>query len=355
MQLRLLIVAVAAGSCGAFHSSAAARALSGSAAVARAPSRTALDAVSRRHVVGGAAAASIGLGLGLGPVVGPAAAVAAGAALKSASVKLSDGTPFQLASFGLQVYDDERARQYTLQALEAGYRNFFASVLAQNQRGFARAIKESGVPRSELFICGSVLSNRVSGFDGAKALSAKGCRENMEAFATGGIDYIDMIMLDYPGPDAASIKGQWAALTELADTGACKTLAVSNFSPDQLDLLLTPETKYKPLVNQLPLGVGFQTAKNKNLLAENKKRGVLVQAWSPLRTLGPNAKALCADIGAKQSPPKSAQQVALKWIAAVGASYTTQSKRESRIREGIDIFDFSLSADDMAKLSAVEG
>ena len=88
---------------------------------------------------------------------------------------------------------------------QVGYRNFFSSVLARNQVGFARAIKESGVAREDLFICGSVLSNRVSGRDAARALSAKGCRENMEAFSVGGIEYLDSIMLDYPGPDAERI------------------------------------------------------------------------------------------------------------------------------------------------------
>merc|ERR1712127_612383 len=88
------------------------------------------------------------------------------------------------AASGLQVYDDATAQKLTSLALEVGYRNFFASVLAKNQVGFARAIKESGVAREDLFICGSVLSNRVSGREAARDLSARGCRENMEALYT---------------------------------------------------------------------------------------------------------------------------------------------------------------------------
>ena len=102
--------------------------------------------------------------------------------------KLNTGAAFPTASFGLQVYDDSTAQRLTSLALEVGYRNFFASVLAGNQRGFARAIKESGIPREEIFICGSVLSNRAQGTDAARKLSARGCRENMEAFAAGGAD-----------------------------------------------------------------------------------------------------------------------------------------------------------------------
>ena len=113
---------------------------------------------------------------------------------KGDSVTLSNGGgKFRLVSFGLQVYDDETARKNTLIALDAGVRNFFASVLAGNQIGFAKAIKESGIPREELYICGSVVSNRAKGFDAAYKSTAQGCEENMKAFAVGGIDYLDQV------------------------------------------------------------------------------------------------------------------------------------------------------------------
>jgi diketogulonate reductase-like aldo/keto reductase len=112
---------------------------------------------------------------------------------------LADGSKFPLVSFGLQIYDDAMAYKLTMTALESGYRNFFASVLAGNQRGFAKAIQDSQLPRSELYICGSVVSNRVSGFGSARKETTKGWKRNMEAFGVGGIDYLDQIMLDYPG------------------------------------------------------------------------------------------------------------------------------------------------------------
>ena len=73
-----------------------------------------------------------------------------------------------------RIYDDSTAYKLTLTALECGYRNFFASVLAGNQKGFARAIKDSNVPREDLYICGSVVSNRVSGFENARQATTKG-------------------------------------------------------------------------------------------------------------------------------------------------------------------------------------
>ena len=269
----------------------------------------------------------------------------------SASVTLSDGTMFPMVSFGLQVYDDDRAKKYTLEALEAGYRNFFASVLAQNQRGFGRAVRESNVARSDIFVCGSVLSNRARGFDAAFASSKQGCDENLRALDVGPLD---MIMLDYPGPDDDSIRGQWAALEQMHKEGKVRSLSVSNFSPQQLDVILKdPTFSLKPTVNQLPIGVGYKTTYNKRQIDENTKRGILVQAWSPLRVVGPNAKSLCAEIGALYN--KSPQQIALKYLLQRGIAFTTQSTKKNRIQESIDLFDFDLSPADLAKLDEVQG
>jgi len=264
------------------------------------------------------------------------------------SVKLSDNSPFPAASFGLQVYDDEAAYKYTTMALEAGYRNFFASVLAGNQRGFGKAVRASGIPRDEIYVCGSVLSNRASGADAAYAASKRGCDAN---FAALGLGQLDMIMLDYPGPDAASIEGQWKALEAMRKEGGVKSLALSNFSPQQLDVVLGLKDTARPTVNQLPFGVGFKPSLNRDLLAANNARGILVQAWSPLRVLSPKAKEICAAIGKPRG--KSAQQVALRWIVDKGATYTCQTTSKAHFQEDIDIFDFKLSADELARLDAV--
>jgi len=275
-------------------------------------------------------------------------------AQKQPGFKLNTGQAFPTASFGLQVYDDATAQKLTSLALEVGYRNFFASVLARNQVGFARAIKESGVAREDLFICGSVLSNRVSGREAARELSAKGCRENMEAFSVGGIEYLDSIMLDYPGPDAESIQGQWEALEEMQEQKLTRSICVSNFNPKQLDAVISMGGTV-PAINQLPYGVGFSGYYGGNaaaVLEANRKRGVLVQAWSPLRkALSGEAKAACADIGKQYG--KSAAQVGLRFLAEQGVTYTTQTKSRAHFEEDLDIFDFKLSSQEIARLAAI--
>jgi len=264
----------------------------------------------------------------------PRKAVAAvNAVVRGNTVKLATGDDFPLASFGLQVYDDDTARKLTKVALEAGYRNFFASVLAANQKGFAAGVKESKVPRGELFICGSVVSNRARGFDEAYAATTKGWEANMAAFGDA-VGPLDQIMLDYPGRDAESIRGQWRSFEDMHKKGLVKTLAVSNFSPAQLDVILNdPETTVKPVVNQLPFSVAYHPGS----IEENKKRGVLVQAWAPLGySLGgkftPAMKSKCAEIGAKYGG-KTFAQVALRWIVQKGGAYTCQTKNVKQERK----------------------
>lgn len=313
---------------------------------------------SRRALLGATAAAVAGP-----PLISQQRAAAAAPPAFPSSVLLSDGLRFPLASFGLQVYDDATAEKLVQLALDAGFRNFFASVLARNQRGFARGVAKSKVPRDELFICGSVLSNRAQGYKAAYELSKLGCEENMRDLGvTGGINELDMIMLDYPGPDADSIRGQWRALEDMKEAGLVRSLAVSNFSPAQLDVILAdPKTKHRPTVNQLPYSVGYH---DPGAVAANRKRGVFVQAWSPLgsgrltRYLRDTAEAkqLCAEVGAPYG--KSASQVALRWITqsgGSGAAFTVETKSAAHFAEDSPdaLFDFELSASDMGRLETL--
>lgn len=290
---------------------------------------------------------------GLWPALGHplvACAEARRSDVKDKAVTLNNGMPFLKASFGLQVYDDETALRLTQTAIEVGFRNFFASVLAQNQKGFARGVAASGIPRDQLFICGSVLSDSARGFENAYRVTRQGCEDNLKAFAVGGITYVDMIMLDYPAGDCESIRGQWKAFEEMLADGKTRSLAVSNFSPEQLDCILTNKSATIPTVNQLPYSVGnFDPA----AVAENGKRGVIVQAWSPLSSgrLPRQVRTACKEVGAKYN--KTEAQVALRWIVQTGATFSTQSRKREHFVEDLDIFDFELTLAEMDRLSGM--
>ena len=167
----------------------------------------------------------------------------------------------------------------------------------------------------------------------------------MQAFSFGKIDKLDMIMLDYPGPNSESIRGQWKAFEEMKAQGLVDDLAVSNFSPSQLDAILDADAT-KPTVNQLPFSVAFHP---RDILDYNTKRGVLVQSWSPLsRVLGRYGGDL-SSIGSKYG--KSAAQVGLRWIVQSGAAFCTQSKSKSHFEEDLNVFDFNLTDEEMRRIN----
>eukprot|EP00747_Dinoflagellata_sp_TGD_P091001 gnl/TRDRNA2_/TRDRNA2_164908_c0_seq1.p1 gnl/TRDRNA2_/TRDRNA2_164908_c0~~gnl/TRDRNA2_/TRDRNA2_164908_c0_seq1.p1 ORF type:complete len:155 (+),score=22.37 gnl/TRDRNA2_/TRDRNA2_164908_c0_seq1:495-959(+) len=137
----------------------------------------------------------------------------------------------------------------------------------------------------------------------------------MEAFAEGGIDYLDMIMLDYPGPDSDSIKGQWTAFEDFLASGKTRSLAVSNFNTEQLSTVVGMGGTV-PALNQLPMGVGYSGVYEgfglDRTIEENFNRGgIRIQAYSPLRGPG-KTLSTCREIGQKYD--KSAAQVALRWL-----------------------------------------
>lgn len=198
-------------------------------------------------------------------------------------------------------------------------------------------------------ISGTVLSNRVNGEEAAYKKTKQGCLENMNAMAAGNIDHLDMIMLDYPGPNNESIRGQWQAFEEMkARDKTVSDLSVSNFSPSQLDVILSNPDATKPTVNQLPFSVGYHPD---GILEYNNERGILVQSWSPLSQVLPRYGNILADIGKRNG--KSAAQVGLRWIIQSGGAFCTQTKKKSHFEEDLNVFDFVLSDDEMAKITAL--
>lgn len=169
----------------------------------------------------------------------------------------------------------------------------------------------------------------------------------MQAFSAGNIDKLDMIMLDYPGPNDDSVRGQWRAFEEMKANQLVDDLAVSNFSPAQLDaILMNPGATTKPTVNQLPFSVAFHP---RDILEYNAKRGVHVQSWSPLsRVLGRYGTEL-ASIGKNYG--KSGAQIGLRWIVQSGASFCTQSKSKNHFEEDLNVFDFELTSEEMKRIS----
>mmetsp|Transcript_71936 Transcript_71936/g.160046 ORF Transcript_71936/g.160046 Transcript_71936/m.160046 type:complete len:311 (-) Transcript_71936:163-1095(-) len=268
------------------------------------------------------------------------------------AVRLTDGSSLPFISFGTQIYDDDTAYQLTSKALEAGFRSFFASIESGNQRGFARAIRDSRLPREELFISGSVLSDAAAGYRNSYRETQRGVLSNMENMAAGGIGKLDLLLLEYPGNNPPSIRGQWRGLHEARDAGLVSSLGVSNFDVDQLDIILADgRARSAPQVNQLPLSLAFRMP-YPELIEAHIQRGVALQAWSPLggpeQLISPSIMAECVAMGGPLR--KSGAQVALRWLVQNGIAITVHSRSAAHLRDDARLFDFSLTAAQMARL-----
>lgn len=271
---------------------------------------------------------------------------------------LNNGLQMPLVSFGFEVYSNAQARSYMAIAIDVGYRNFFASVLANNQRGAAQGITDAaaaGVPRSELFICGSVTQCRTSmDHDACYTYTKNMADRNLVDL---GLTYLDQIMLDYP-PDATCsantcmlIKAQWEYFEEMYADGRALSIAVSNYCPCQIECLTADPTATVPAVNQLNYHVGMG-ADPSGMVTDDYNLQVVPQAYSPLghghRTLtsGPLTTGIATKYG------KSAAQVAYKWVAQHGVSVCMSSTSRAHFIDDIDLFSWTLADEDMAALDA---
>jgi 2,5-diketo-D-gluconate reductase A len=237
-------------------------------------------------------------------------------------------------------------------ALAAGYRHIDTAAAYGNEREVGEGIRRSGVDRADVFIETKVW---VSDYGYDETLHAW-----EKAVAKLGVDYLDLLILHQPAPDRfeKTIAAYKALETLLAD-GRVRAIGVSNFMPHHLEQLLAA-THIVPAVNQIELHPFFTQA---DVQAADAENGILTQAWSPIGGItfypgwGEDRRNVMEDpaiaaIG--QTHGKSAAQVMLRWHLQQGRSAIPKSTNPARIAENFDVFDFELSAEELASIDALD-
>ncbi|MED4727293.1 aldo/keto reductase [Aneurinibacillus migulanus] len=223
-------------------------------------------------------------------------------------------------------------------AIKAGYRSIDTAAVYGNETGVGKALQECGVPREELFITTKVW-NADQGYD-----------STLQAFETSlnklGLEYIDLYLIHWPVK--GKYKDTWRALEKLYKEERVRAIGVSNFQPHHLDDLMA-DSEIKPMVNQ----VEFHPLLNqKELRAYCKKHEIQMEAWSPLGQGGELLKhPVLIEIGDKYG--KTAAQVILRWDLQHEIVTIPKSVHEERIIQNADVFDFTLSAEDMERIDAL--
>ncbi|HEY0167183.1 MAG TPA: aldo/keto reductase [Jatrophihabitans sp.] len=257
------------------------------------------------------------------------------------TLAMNNGVQIPQVGFGVFLVPDTETETAVSTALEAGYRHIDTAKLYQNEAGVGAAIAKSGIARDELFVTTKVW-NSEQGFDAATA-SFEASMDRL------GLEVLDLLLIHWPAPDLERYVDTWRAFEKLYAEGRVRAIGVSNFQPAHLQRLLD-ETSVVPAINQIELHPLLPQAE---LRAFHAEHGILTEAWSPLARGGEVlADPVITQIAERLG--KSPAQVILRWHIELGNVVIPKSVTPSRIRENLELFDFSLSAEDLSAIAGLE-
>jgi 2,5-diketo-D-gluconate reductase A len=241
--------------------------------------------------------------------------------------------------FGVFQVPPEQTEQVVADALAAGYRALDTAAAYRNEEAVGRAIAASGIPRDDLFITTKLWIQ-----DAGEENARRAFELSLQRL---GLDHLDLYLIHQPFGD---YYGSWRAMEKLHREGLSRAIGVSNFYPDRL-VDLIDHNEITPAVNQIECHPFFQRSADQELMRE---RGVQIESWGPFAE-GRNdlfTNSALSEIGAAHG--KSVAQVVLRWLTQRNVVVIPKSVRPERMRENLDIFDFELTDDEMARIASLD-
>ncbi len=255
------------------------------------------------------------------------------------NIVLNNGVEMPQVGYGVYQVSPAECERCVSDALKVGYRMIDTAQAYHNEDGVGAAVKKSGIPRGDLFLVSKIwISNY--GYEKAKASIDESLRRL-------GTDYIDLMLLHQPFCDRY---GAYRALEEAYKEGKLRAIGVSNFYPDHF-IDLASNVEIVPAVNQVETHVFDQQIEAQKYM---KEFGTHMMAWAPLAEGRNNffTNTVLEGIGRKYG--KSVAQVALRWLVQRDVIIIPKSTHVERMEQNLDIFDFTLSDDDMAEISRLD-
>lgn len=255
-------------------------------------------------------------------------------------VTLNNGVKMPMLGYGVYQTPPEETKRCVLDAIRTGYRSIDTAQAYGNEDGVGNALSKCGLPREEFFITTKVwISN--AGYEKAKA----SIEESLKKLQSS---YIDLLLIHQPFGD---YYGTYRAMEEAYKAGKVRAIGVSNFYPDRF-IDLNHFAEVKPAVNQVETHVFQQQKVIKEYL---KKSGTQIESWGPFAE-GKNDyfnNSVLKEIGVGYG--KSVAQVALRFLIQSGVVVIPKSTHKERMEENFNLFDFELTADEMARIEALDG
>ena len=252
-------------------------------------------------------------------------------------VTLNNGLQMPQLGFGVWRVENDQATTAVSKALETGYRLIDTAMIYKNEQGVGKAIRESSIPREELFITTKVWN------------SDQGYENTIKAYEASldrlGLDYVDLYLIHWPTPQYDRYIDTYKALEKLYHDGRVKAIGVCNFDIEHLERILN-ECELKPVLNQVECHPHLAQFKLKEFCA---KHDIFVEAWGPLEQGGDILKdEVVKQIAEEHS--KSPAQIVLRWHLQNDTIVIPKSVTPSRIEENFHVFDFELSNTDMEQI-----
>lgn len=255
-------------------------------------------------------------------------------------VTLNNGVKMPKLGYGVYQTPPEETKRCVTEALEVGYRSIDTAQAYYNEEGVGEAVIGSGIPREEIFLTTKIWITN-AGYEKAKA----SIEESLRKLQT---DYVDILLIHQPFGD---YYGSWRAMEEAYRQGKARAIGVSNFYPDRyLDLEHFGEVK--PMVNQVETHV-FQQQKMAREYME--KHGTQIMSWGPFAE-GRNeyfTNPVLKEIGEHHG--KSVAQTALRFLLQENVVVIPKSVHRDRMEENFDVFDFTLTPEEMERIRALDG
>lgn len=250
---------------------------------------------------------------------------------------LSNGLTMPKLGLGVWKMEHDEAIQSVKSAVQNGYRAIDTAAIYKNEEGVGQGIKECDVPREELFITTKVWNDDL-GYETTLAAFD-------ESLAKLQLDYIDLYLIHWPV--AGKYKDAWKALERLYKEKRVRAIGVCNFHKHHLENLME-DAEIMPMINQIEC---HPLLSQEELRAYCASHNIQVEAWSPLGRGTLLDHPVLTQIA--QAHNKSVAQVILRWDIQNNIVTIPKSIKAHRIQENADIFDFELSAQEMASIDAI--
>jgi 2,5-diketo-D-gluconate reductase A len=255
-------------------------------------------------------------------------------------IPLNDGNGIPAVGFGVFKIPPADTEQAVGTALRTGYRHIDTAAMYGNERETGRAVAASGVPRDELYLV-TKLWNADQGYESTLAAFDASMHRL-------GIEYLDLYLVHWPMAQRNTFVDTFKAFAHLCDQGRIRSIGVSNFEPEHLDVLIDA-TGIVPAVNQVELHPRLPQTELREVHA---RLGIATEAWGPL---GRGSLLTHPTItGVAESCGRTPAQVLIRWHIQLGNIVIPKSVNPKRIASNFDVFDFELSSNDMASISSLD-